>query len=571
MSCMSRTARPVIVMADTNHRVRTIPYARDINEAEWRSRIAEMKSHEVRTTGRHGIKMIGRGGLDLGWSRMIDALVDHGVIDRRDQTEACKSEKVSGFHCPHCGSDSGYAWRGEEVRVPVPLIACGRKCRRKDILTDLGIREDRGVPPQLGERDREPLSLPQAHRVFRRWLGEEYDLDALDAVLATVAVERLDGDPVWLLIISGSGNAKTETVGALSGVGAQVVSTISSDGALLSGTNRRDRDQNSTGGLLREMGEQGLLVIKDVTSILSMNRDLRGSVLAALREVHDGQWTRKIGADGGRSLSWSGRIAVVGAVTTAWDAAHSVIASMGDRFVVIRMDSTTGRQAAGRRAIGNTGAEQKMRAELAEAVAGLITGMRTDSIRPDAAEIDALLAAGDLVTLARTGVEFDYRGDVIDAHAPEMPTRFVKELTQIFRGAVAIGLDRRRALRLALRCARDSMPPLRLAIIEDVAANPSSTATDVRKRLNKPRATIDRQLQALHMLGVLDCIEQDAELAGKTMTRWRYLLRKDIDPGVLSVPDLSVRTRRATREEDQNEDERCLGTDKSGIGRRSLA
>ena len=115
-----------------------------------------------------------------------------------------------------------------------------------------------------------------------------------------------------------------------------------------------------------------------------------------------------------------------------------------------------------------------------------------------------LLAAADLVTLARTGVEYDYRGDVIDAHAPEMPTRFAKQLTQIIRGAVAIGMDRDDALRLAIRCARDSMPPLRLAIIDDLAAHPYSTPTDVRKRLGKPRATVDRQLQALHMLDVVD-------------------------------------------------------------------
>ena len=81
-----------------------------------------------------------------------------------------------------------------------------------------------------------PISLDDARAVFRRWLGDDYDLDALDATLATAAVEQLDGDPLWLLVISGSGNAKTETVQALDGVGAAITSTISSPGALLSGT-----------------------------------------------------------------------------------------------------------------------------------------------------------------------------------------------------------------------------------------------------------------------------------------------------------------------------------------------
>jgi hypothetical protein len=75
------------------------------------------------------------------------------------------------------------------------------------------------------------------------------------------------------------------------------------------------------------------------------------------------------------------------------------------------------------------------------------------------------------------------------------------------RGACAIGVDRAQALRLALRCARDSMPPLRLAILEDVTAHPHSRTRDIRERLNKPYSTVDRQLQALHLLGVLDCEE----------------------------------------------------------------
>lgn len=390
----------------------------------------------------------------------------------------------------------------------------------------------------------EPMTLADTHKVFRRWLGEDYDTDALNAVLATAAVESLDGDPLWLLLVSGSGNAKTETVQALDGIGAVVTSTITEAG-LLSATPRKERAKDSTGGLLRKLEPRGTLVIKDVTSILSMNADARAQMLGALREVYDGRWSRNVGADGGLTLEWSGRVAVVGAVTTAWDKAHAVIASMGDRFVLVRMDSTTGRQRAGRRAIGNTGSETAMRAELAAAAAGVLAGMNPNPVTVTAAETDALLAAADLVTLARTGVEYDYRGDVIDAHAPEMPTRFAKQLAQVVRGGVAIGMERADALRLAIRCARDSMPPLRLAIIDEVAAHPDSSTAEVRKRIGKPRATVDRQLQALHMLGVLDCEETEISWSGRNGTRWTYRLAEGINPTALdpkSVPEISNNT-----------------------------
>ena len=54
-----------------------------------------------------------------------------------------------------------------------------------------------GVPQDAGA-----VTLDDAHKTFIRWLGDDYDLDALDAMLAAAAVERLDGDPLWLLIIS---------------------------------------------------------------------------------------------------------------------------------------------------------------------------------------------------------------------------------------------------------------------------------------------------------------------------------------------------------------------------------
>ncbi len=414
------------------------------------------------------------------------------------------------------------------------------------------------------------MTLADAHAVFTRWLGDDYDTDALDAVLAAAAVERLDGDPLWLLLISGSGNAKTETVQALDGIGAIVTSTISSSGALLSATPRKERTKAATGGLLRKLEPRGIVVVKDVTSILSMSGEARAEVLGALREVYDGRWSRNVGTDGGQTLDWAGRIAVVGAVTTAWDRAHAAIASMGDRFVLVRMDSTTGRQKAGRQAIGNTGSETRMRAELAEAAAGVLAGMEIAPMTINDAETDVLLAAADLVTLARTGVEYDYRGDVIDAHAPEMPTRFAKQLAQVVRGGVAIGMDRTDALRLAIRCARDSMPPLRLAIIDDIAEHGDSSTAQVRKRIGKPRATTDRQLQALHMLGVLECDEQETEIAGKHVTLWIYRLADGTEPSALdpnSIPDLAVHTPNPHRSSKGDEPSLRMGTAKSGTVR----
>ena len=406
-------------------------------------------------------------------------------------------------------------------------------------------------------------ALDRAHKTFADWLGEEYDLCALDAVLAVAAAERLGGDPAWLLVVSGPGNAKTETVSALNGIGAHVTSTITSEGALISATPAREKAKDSTGGLLRKIGDRGVLVVKDFTSILSMNRDLRTSVLAALREIYDGRWERNVGTDGGRTLTWEGRIVLIGAVTTAYDAAHAVIASMGDRFALVRMDSSTGRMAAGRQALRNVDQEQSMRAELATAVADVITAMEPERATMTEEDHDKLLSIADLVTFARTAVERDYRGDVIDAHAPEMPTRFAKMLAQVVRGGLAIGMTREHAHAVALRVAGDSMPPLRLAILGDIAQHPGSRTTDVRVRLQRPHNTVDRELQALHMLGL---VEQRTEAVGEG---WRYVLAGSVNRDVILIlisRNVSTRNVGIKEEQDQVAQEPLLAPDISGNG-----
>jgi hypothetical protein len=50
------------------------------------------------------------------------------------------------------------------------------------------------------------------------------------------------------------------------------------------------------------------------------------------------------------------------------------------------------------------------------------------------------------------------------------------------RGAIAIGHEHDEALALVIRCARDSMPQLRLAVLLDVATHPDSRVIEISER-----------------------------------------------------------------------------------------
>jgi hypothetical protein len=173
-----------------------------------------------------------------------------------------------------------------------------------------------------------------------------------------------------------------------------------------------------------------------------------------------------------------------------------------------------------------------MRRELGEAVGNLLATVdpSTAPVLTDD-EMVTLLDLADVVTRARTAVERDYNGNVIMAHAPEMPTRFVKQLGQVARGGIALGMTREHAMSVAVRCAGDSMPPLRLKALTDISGQPLASTSDVTKRLQLPRKTVDRTLQELHLLGLLVV---DDEPWGDSV-RWLYSLAPGIDADAVAA------------------------------------
>jgi hypothetical protein len=205
---------------------------------------------------------------------------------------------------------------------------------------------------------------------------------------------------------------------------------------------------------------------------------------------------------------------------------------MGDRFALVRMDSgiKSNRRNAGRQALCNVGHEETMRTELAAAAGAVLAGLNREVAVLTNDDQEALLDLADLVTLARTAVERDVRGEVVNAHAAEAPTRFAKMLGQVVRGALALGVDHKEAMRLACRVAGDSMPPLRLdALGLLLRRRPmTTTASEAARILQKPRTTVDRTLQELHLLEL--AVQHDAGGRG-----WPYELSDDVDRTALAA------------------------------------
>jgi hypothetical protein len=350
-----------------------------------------------------------------------------------------------------------------------------------------------------------PRTLPEVVATFRAWLDLP-DPGPLYVLLATVAANRMRGDPVWLLVVGAPGSGKTELLVPLAGLPDVYRMATLTESALLSGTPAKDTAAGAKGGKLREIGPFGILLFKDFTSVLSMHRDPRAAVLAALREISDGSWTRVLGVDGGRTLHWQGKVGFVGGVTPAIDSHHAVTAALGERFVLYRLQPVD-EQAQARRALAHAGREGVMRAELAEAVAGLFAKVALpDQPSPLApGDRDRLVDLATLAARCRSAVERDgYRREIELIPQPEAPARLALVLLRLFTGLRLVGVDDAEAWPLVAKVALDSMPALRRAVLTQLAgaAAPQETRA-VATAVGYPTPTARRALEDLTAHGVL--------------------------------------------------------------------
>jgi hypothetical protein len=349
-------------------------------------------------------------------------------------------------------------------------------------------------------------SIADVVEVHRNWLHLP-DPGIVEVTFGAVAANRLPGDPVWLLNVGASSSGKTETLGAASRLPDVHPTATLTEAALLSGTPKKEHATGAKGGLLREVGEFGIIVAKDFTSLLSMNRDSRTALLAALREVYDGAWTRHVGTGGGVTLHWEGKVGFIGGCTPTIDGHHAVSASMGERLIYYRLPEPDD-EAQGHRALAHVGRERQMRDELAEAVVALFAGIDGWHLPPRPLSTEERTKLVDLASLAaraRSAVERDRQSrevELVPGH--EAPGRLVKVLAQLLAGMEVIGVLHAEVWRLLGEVAMGCMPALRRSVLECLAERETwCPTTEVALAVDYPTNTVRRTLEDLTAHGTV--------------------------------------------------------------------
>jgi hypothetical protein len=334
------------------------------------------------------------------------------------------------------------------------------------------------------------------------------DPSVLYTLMGAVAANLIEGPPVWLMLVGPPSCGKSELLNSLLDIPRVFeVAEISGEAAFLSGSPRKDVVTDATGGLLRQVGPHGGLVLNDFTSVLSKPLDKINSIMAVFRESFGGRWTRNIGGEGGRPIHWAGKLALFAGVTGKIDQSHQVSAELGERWIYCRYEPLPDQFQACMMALTR---RADFREFLKTTVARFFTELGLAFTRPiprreyTLSEKVKLHKLASLAARCRSGVTRDaYNRDkeIVGTKEEELETRLCTVLSQLLIGMDYIGVPEAMRWKLLAKVAMDSMPRLRRLII--AAACKAPTFQALQAQLGCSLAVVKRAAEDLSVHGIV--------------------------------------------------------------------
>jgi hypothetical protein len=373
--------------------------------------------------------------------------------------------------------------------------------------------------PRRREAQNSPL-LQWCEEEFRRF-AHVPDPGFIYVTLGVVAANCFRGMPVWLMLVGPSGSFKSSMICALADARPEWFRLLSgaSTSSFLSGSGKRDRASNATGGVLKDIAENGVrfLAFKEYGSILDLPKDEYQKTAGLFREMWDGRIDRPVGTDGGQVISWSGKIGNFAACTSRIDDVLAEETTKGVRWQLWRFPHSDGYHE-GQRAMGNDDPIE-MKDALATAVGTVLDAAELEwgmDARPlTARENMRIIRIASIGARLQGSVRRDkYRKyEVMDVPQETYPTRLGPALGRIYLGMECVGVEESRRWHEVRKLAFDSAPSLRVSVLREYLrrdlAGESTEAQQIAEAIRCGKGAVQREVEDLMLLGLLEKIDEE--------------------------------------------------------------
>ena len=378
---------------------------------------------------------------------------------------------------------------------------------------EIGLNDNKLINDIIEGKSVKPLwkkvNLNEFMNVYHKWF-EFNDEEVVHTQLATLISEKMPGDPLWVFIIAPPGGLKTETLrGFIFGEDFYPLSDLTSKtfvSGLMIGTGKKRRKIDD---LLPELNRK-ILIFKDFTTVLEKRPEERQEIFSQLREIYDGEFSKKFGTTD-NSIRYNSRFGLIAGVTPVIDRIWKLMQQLGERFLKIRWNEDMKKVT--KKARENGGKENEMRAEISQTAMNFITYLDFSKVPEfdDDKYGEVLDNFAMFVALCRTPVSIqDYRTDFYFDYIPipEMPTRLVKQLKKMsiclskIRDKEKVDDDEIKTLR---RISKDTCPQDRVKVLEIIGKYEHLTLEGcprpaIYTETRLPQSSIIRVLEQLRLL-----------------------------------------------------------------------
>ena len=366
----------------------------------------------------------------------------------------------------------------------------------------------------------EPIDFGELENVVKKWMIVD-DPGIIKLIPAIIIANRLPMKPLWIFLIGPSGGGKTQFIDAVTDFDIIYTLSLVTPSTFLSG-NPGKADPS----LLPKIDKK-ILVFKDWTNILSMNRDAKTEIMGQLRDIYDGHVKKAFGT--GRVAEWGpgGKIGIIAAVTPIVDLQQQMNASLGERFIHYHIEMPD-RKAVATQVLKNNRNYDEMEIELKNAYYSFYKGIEIPEelpVLPDEVQ-NELISLSNFCTLARSGVirDLGFKKEVLFVPAAEMPTRITQQLNTL---GIAISIINKGILgndmNILYKIALDSIPQTNRMVMRVMSNADEQTTSDIAVSLGYPTGPIKMYLENLALLGVCQRVKAGESGRGGVGDRWTLL------------------------------------------------
>ncbi len=408
-------------------------------------------------------------------------------------------------------------------------------------------------------RSEKSVSLQDVYEAYDRWM-EFKDMKRVDVMLAVALSNKAtDLEPLWLIIIGPSGDGKTEQIRALRDPLEQTsppeaytkrISEITQN-TLVSGKKGKETD-------LAPRLEGKLILIYDFATILNLPTEAKRKVWAQLRELYDGRIGKQAGSGKDVDYKLDPPPSLIACSTPDIDNQIIQQAKLGTRELLYRTGTKTQEEVDKvlDKVLDNHNKMTEMREELKETTRKFLEETEADTEKTVTDKVKQILKVqAKRLAIMRAQGDFDrYTNGLMKNVSVEVPSRLVNQLKTLYICLMSLSYDYSsdRALEVIDKVVESSGEPRREKILEELMNRKETTAYRLSKKLRVSRKMVERDLQVLWNVGILDKEKKERDGNQSSITLWKVNENHEL-VDVLQDGSLRSEIKEIVKEEDDGD------------------